>query len=203
MTGSISMLLFNLTNLKFLLLNSGPAYWMGGGNLNYLTARIVVLPEEWFARFRDLFSFAKENSGQLLLEKQHFPLLKESLRGIEGSYAGKLRKWMETPSYEELQIPEEIKADLRDYQKKGFSWMWKLYDNDFGGCLADDMGLGKTLQTLTLIQQVIHNERQKHCGPANSRYERQLTIFDAADAAPCKSKAFAYHCSFNTGSQLD
>jgi len=150
--------------------------------------RIVVLPEEWFARFRDLFSFAKDNSGQLQLDKQHFPLLKESLKGIEGSYAEKLRKWLDTASYEEQPVPLEIRAELRDYQKKGFSWMCKLYVNDFGGCLADDMGLGKTLQTLTLLQQVIIDERKKQCGSANSKYERQLTIFDSAEGVSVKAK---------------
>jgi SNF2 family DNA or RNA helicase len=150
--------------------------------------RIVVLPEEWFARFKDLFSFAKENSNELQLDKQHFPLLKESLRGIDGSYSGKLKKWIETPAIEEHDVPHEIHAELRDYQKKGFSWMWKLYINDFGGCLADDMGLGKTLQTLTLIQQVVNDERKKHCGPVNSKFERQLTIFESADSAKVKVK---------------
>ena len=57
--------------------------------------RIAVLPEEWFARFKDLFTFARETQDQLSLEKQHFPLLKESLQGIDGSYAGKLKKWLD------------------------------------------------------------------------------------------------------------
>jgi superfamily II DNA or RNA helicase len=150
--------------------------------------RIVILPEEWFARFKDLFSFARETSGQLQIDKQHFPFLKESLKGIEGSYTGKLKKWLETAVLDEQAVPEEIRADLRDYQKKGFSWMWKLYLNDFGGCLADDMGLGKTLQTLALVQQVVNNERKRYCGPASSRFERQLTIFDSPDVAPVKAK---------------
>lgn len=150
--------------------------------------RIVVLPEEWFARFKDLFSFARENNNDLLLDKQHFPLLKESLKGISGTYSGKLKKWLETPDFEEHMVPAEIRAELRDYQKKGFSWMWKLYANDFGGCLADDMGLGKTLQTLTLLQQVVNDERKKHCGPANSKYDHQLTIFDSVDSAEVKAK---------------
>jgi superfamily II DNA or RNA helicase len=150
--------------------------------------RIIVLPEEWFARFRDLFSFARDDGGQLQLDKQHFPLLKESLQGIEGSYAEKVRKWIDSTSFEDRLVPVEIIADLRDYQKKGFSWMCKLYLNDFGGCLADDMGLGKTLQTLTLIQQVINEERKKQCGPASSKFDRQLTIFDSVDAASVKAK---------------
>jgi SNF2 family DNA or RNA helicase len=150
--------------------------------------RIIVLPEEWFARFKDLFSFARDNNNQLLLEKQHFSLLKESLQGLDGSYAGKLRKWLDSSAYEEQPVPAEITADLRDYQKKGVGWMWKLYSNDFGGCLADDMGLGKTLQTLTLIQLVINEEKKRHRGPVNSIYERQLTIFDSSDAADVKAK---------------
>jgi SNF2 family DNA or RNA helicase len=150
--------------------------------------RIIVLPEEWFARFKDLFLFSRDNNSQLLLEKQHFSLLKESLQGLDGSYAGKLRKWLDSAVYEDQPVPAEIKADLRDYQKNGVSWMWKLYSNDFGGCLADDMGLGKTLQTLTLIQQVINEEKKRHRGPVNSVYEKQLTIFDSAEAADVKAK---------------
>jgi SNF2 family DNA or RNA helicase len=150
--------------------------------------RIAVLPEEWFARFKDLFAFAKENHDQLSLEKQHFPLLKESLQGLDGSYAGRLRKWLDNTILQEQSIPCEIKAELRDYQKKGFSWMLKLYSNDFGGCLADDMGLGKTLQTLTLVQQVVNEEKNRHFGPAKSIYDHQLTIFDSPEAAQVKTK---------------
>jgi superfamily II DNA or RNA helicase len=150
--------------------------------------RVIVLPEEWFARFKELFSFGKDENDQLLIEKQHFPLLKESLQGISGLYTGKLRKWLESASNEDQPIPAEIQADLRDYQKKGVGWMWKLYTNEFGGCLADDMGLGKTLQTLTLIQQVINEEKKRTRGPLNSVYERQLTIFDAPGAVDIKAK---------------
>ena len=41
-----------------------------------------------------------------------------------------------------------IKADLRDYQKKGIQWLQMLHHYGFGGILADDMGLGKTLQAI-------------------------------------------------------
>jgi SNF2 family DNA or RNA helicase len=150
--------------------------------------RIVILPEEWFARYRDLFSFAHDENDQLILDKQHFPLLKESLKGLDNSYASRLHKWFDDSLYEEQKIPCEIKADLRGYQKKGFSWMWKLFINDFGGILADDMGLGKTLQTLTLIQRAVNDEKTRYCGPVTSVYERQLTIFDSPEAAQMKTK---------------
>lgn len=150
--------------------------------------RIAILPEEWFSRFKELFSFAKTSNEQLSLDKQHFPLLKESLKGLGGTYTGKLKKWLNSTVYEEQPVPTEIKAELRDYQRKGFSWMWKLYTDDFGGCLADDMGLGKTLQTLALLQQVIIDEQKQHCGPVNSKFERQLTIFDSIDSVQVKAK---------------
>jgi SNF2 family DNA or RNA helicase len=150
--------------------------------------RIAVLPEEWFARFKDLFSFARDIQDQLVLEKQHFPLLKESLQGIDGSYAGKLKKWLDNTTLQEQTIPYEIKADLRDYQKKGFGWMCKLYSNEFGGCLADDMGLGKTLQTLTLVQHVVNEEKNRQFGPIASVFDRQLTIFSSPEAAEVKTK---------------
>ena len=49
------------------------------------------------------------------------------------------------------EIPVEIQAELRPYQKEGFHFLAYLSTNRFGGILADDMGLGKTLQTLTWI----------------------------------------------------
>ena len=45
----------------------------------------------------------------------------------------------------------DIRAQLRDYQKKGIQWLQMLYHYGFGGILADDMGLGKTLQTIAFL----------------------------------------------------
>ena len=149
---------------------------------------IVILPEEWFARFKELFSFTKDNNDQFILEKQHFTLLKESLQGFDGAYSGKLKKWFAAAPDENEVVPPEVAAELRDYQRNGFNWLWKLHTNDFGGCLADDMGLGKTLQTLTLLQKVVNEYKNRHYGPANSSYEQQLTIFSASDSADVKIK---------------
>jgi superfamily II DNA or RNA helicase len=50
-----------------------------------------------------------------------------------------------------VDIPAEIKAELRPYQKDGFEFLCHLTELGLGGVLADDMGLGKTLQTLTWL----------------------------------------------------
>lgn len=52
---------------------------------------------------------------------------------------------------EKTQVPEGLRATLRDYQLAGFHWMQFLARHGLHGILADDMGLGKTLQTLTHI----------------------------------------------------
>ena len=50
-----------------------------------------------------------------------------------------------------VKIGAAFKGELRDYQKKGVSWMHILSDNALGGILADDMGLGKTIQMLAVF----------------------------------------------------
>ncbi len=50
-----------------------------------------------------------------------------------------------------VEPPPTLHADLRDYQRAGFSWLAFCWHNGIGGILADDMGLGKTVQILTLL----------------------------------------------------
>ena len=142
---------------------------------------IAILPEEWFVRFKDIFSFARVEDDRITLEKQHFVLIQEGLKGLKDNYAKKLKKWFEEPGDSEFNLPERMNVVFRPYQLKGCSWMLRLYENNFGGCLADDMGLGKTLQTLALLAKVIQQENLKNYGPSASTYEKQLTIFDQTD----------------------
>lgn len=70
----------------------------------------------------------------------------------------------------EVDLPSDLTATLRAYQKVGVDWLSFLRDAGLGAVLADDMGLGKTLQTLcavkgrTLIvcpKSVLHNWEQE------------------------------------------
>jgi len=49
------------------------------------------------------------------------------------------------------EVPAQIQAEMRPYQRDGFHFLCYLSANHFGGILADDMGLGKTLQTLAWL----------------------------------------------------
>ena len=54
---------------------------------------------------------------------------------------------------DDIELPKGVNAEFREYQAKGFSWLWFMYKYGLNGILADDMGLGKTLQALTLLQK--------------------------------------------------
>ena len=56
-----------------------------------------------------------------------------------------------------LASPRGLVADLRDYQRHGFTWLAELTGAGLGACLADDMGLGKTI---TLIALHLHRHEQ-------------------------------------------
>ena len=53
-----------------------------------------------------------------------------------------------------IPLPEGINAQLRPYQERGYSWMYRNMKIGFGSIIADDMGLGKTLQVITLLAKM-------------------------------------------------
>ena len=53
----------------------------------------------------------------------------------------------------------ETGIPLRDYQKRGYEWMYSLDRLHMGGVLADDMGLGKTVQVIALLKATREADR--------------------------------------------
>ena len=138
---------------------------------------IIILPAEWFVKYKELFLFAHTTHEGLQLNKMHFKLLNGEATGLKSGYADKIKELFNTETLENLTIPEGLNATLRPYQITGFTWMNQLKNHEFGGCLADDMGLGKTLQTLTLLLKNSDDEvvLPDFEAPANM----QLSLFDA------------------------
>ncbi|MDR2913292.1 MAG: DEAD/DEAH box helicase [Tannerella sp.] len=58
---------------------------------------------------------------------------------------------------EDVPVPKNLHAELRPYQLRGYSWMYKNARLGFGSLLADDMGLGKTLQVITTLLKFKHD----------------------------------------------
>jgi superfamily II DNA or RNA helicase len=69
----------------------------------------------------------------------------------------------------DMAVPANVDAELREYQKQGYNWLWFLYTYGLNGILADDMGLGKTLQTLTLLQKVKNESNGAVIAPPKKR----------------------------------
>jgi superfamily II DNA or RNA helicase len=55
-------------------------------------------------------------------------------------------------SLPDADLPADLAADLRPYQRVGVNWLAFLRDHSFGALLADDMGLGKTLQAMSVMR---------------------------------------------------
>lgn len=84
-----------------------------------------------------------------LLEDEALPIDPPAkLKGLRSRLLNKQKKT------EKFIQPDDLHAELRDYQKTGTEWMNFLSKHELNGILADDMGLGKTLQTLTHILQL-------------------------------------------------
>ena len=62
-----------------------------------------------------------------------------------------LRERLACPEDQEpVEQPAALAADLRDYQRRGLSWLARMTSLGLGCCLADDMGLGKTITVIAL-----------------------------------------------------
>ncbi|WP_329407137.1 SNF2-related protein [Streptomyces sp. NBC_00704] len=67
-----------------------------------------------------------------------------------------LRERLADPeAHEPVEQPAALDATLRDYQRRGLTWLARTTSVGLGCCLADDMGLGKTV---TLIALHLHRQ---------------------------------------------
>jgi len=147
------------------------------------SGEIAILPLEWFSSYREIFPFAKLDGDVIRLKKHHFHLVQEKIKGLDRSYFNKLDQ-INSISDKEVELPCESKAQLRNYQKEGYSWMYHLYENRLGGCLADDMGLGKTLQTLTLLLKLKKKNSLSFMQEKETGNPLQMSLFDTIVPSP-------------------
>jgi superfamily II DNA or RNA helicase len=114
----------------------------------------AALPADWLARFgaplADLLA-AREPSGRVPtvllpdLARLCAQLELPAPPGFE-----RLRALVEG-GWPEAELPPDLAAELRPYQKEGARWLACLGGAGLGALLADDMGLGKTVQALAAL----------------------------------------------------
>ena len=160
---------FPFTELRKNILQNDPAFRLPDGTL-------FLIPDEWFTRYQPLVHNGTPIGSDLRLERHFASLIPldeirdqtvfEEIRQING---------MSDPT--SFPVPSGLKAQLRDYQQRGFNWLMQLRQYRLNGCLADDMGLGKTLQTLALLCALYDHSRRANGGHGN-RQTIQLSLFD-------------------------
>ncbi|HEY3915691.1 MAG TPA: DEAD/DEAH box helicase [Verrucomicrobiae bacterium] len=74
---------------------------------------------------------------------------------IAGKQLEKLLDEMQEPEISAESDPgQDLRAELRPYQRQGAHWLWFMNKLGLGACLADDMGLGKTIQVISLLLSI-------------------------------------------------
>jgi len=144
--------------------------------------RIFILPEAWFARYRSMFEFGKSSGDRIRIQKQHFSLVDDSVRGFHTETLEKLEGLNSLESLPETELPDGLDASLRSYQLEGFRWLCFLQNHGFGGCLADDMGLGKTLQAIAVLLRSREQGIEAgagHAGQDSAAEGGQFTLFSS------------------------
>ncbi|HEY9645896.1 MAG TPA: DEAD/DEAH box helicase, partial [Chroococcidiopsis sp.] len=71
----------------------------------------------------------------------------------DGNLATMMARLHDKNRLEPVEAIANLHGTLRDYQKRGVSWLHYLEQLGLNGCLADDMGLGKTVQ---VIARLVH-----------------------------------------------
>jgi superfamily II DNA or RNA helicase len=146
--------------------------------------KIAVLPEEWFVRYRAMFEFGKIKEDGILIHKQHFSVMDSSVLAFHPETQKRLESLNEAGSIPLLDVPHDLNARLRNYQVEGYTWLWFLKQNGFGGCLADDMGLGKTLQAIALLVRSIETQELQISDSNQKEAGKQLSIFSPEGNKP-------------------
>ncbi|MBL9107443.1 MAG: DEAD/DEAH box helicase [Myxococcales bacterium] len=134
------------------------AAWQAGEPLvPLLGGGYAPLPHDWMARYGSqvaLLLAARDDRGELAAHAK--PALADLYAALEtpppADLAGLVALSRDFAGIRPAELPRDLRADLRDYQRQGVDWLSCLRDAGLGAMLADDMGLGKTLQTLAALR---------------------------------------------------
>ncbi|MEO0434607.1 MAG: DEAD/DEAH box helicase [Cyanobacteria bacterium J06656_5] len=106
----------------------------------------------------------KENPELSLLEFMKLTAGGEDELEVEcdrkDALADMLNKLGDKGQLQPVKNPDNFDGQLREYQKRGVSWLQYLEQLGLNGCLADDMGLGKTVQVIARMVQEREPEKK-------------------------------------------
>jgi len=124
--------------------------------------KIAYLPDSFFNRLSKPFRHGTLTEKGVKIPRQQYTLIDKLYDKLAKPNLAKFllettQLFLNIDDAPLIEVPNNVNAILRGYQKIGFTWMANLSIHKWGGLLADDMGLGKTLQVLTLLQYLKNN----------------------------------------------
>lgn len=109
---------------------------------------ILLDEKEVEALLKQIEKLPESLSQEYLLQA----MLAEEIDSAMVSLDDNLQRLMQSfNKYQQLPVPNNLKACLRPYQELGFNWLIQNIHSSFGSILADDMGLGKTIQVIAVV----------------------------------------------------
>jgi len=135
--------------------------------------RLLPVPGEMVANIlhfmMDVFAGASSGEVEVELSVPQLLALEESMSQSETAVSISSSVWLkqmkqlaDLDSLPVCEVPVGLKAELRDYQREGLSWMQFLRQMNLAGIMADDMGLGKTVQALAHVLKEKEEGRLEH-----------------------------------------
>jgi SNF2 family DNA or RNA helicase len=92
-----------------------------------------------------------------------------------------LAKLNDKTQFEPIPNPPQLNGTLREYQRRGVSWLQYMENLGLNGCLADDMGLGKTIQ---VIARLVNEQADVNEAPKASKTTRSKKIAETTPPTP-------------------
>ncbi|TMN22093.1 DEAD/DEAH box helicase [Lentibacillus cibarius] len=118
----------------------------------------LSLEDEAFTSMKQLFDDLEIQKDDIQNGNVHMPVYRgtqvDELIGTQKQYGPafqKLLHQLKSPEEQVYPLPENLHAELRNYQVTGYQWFKSLSAYYLGGILADDMGLGKTIQSIAYM----------------------------------------------------
>lgn len=126
--------------------------------------QIAQIPKAWFDEYINILDVCTVKDNEVRLSHFHVSAVIEIENKIrlQTAIKDKYRHLIAQDTFVDYELPKLFKAELRTYQKQGYSWLRLLDELGLGACLSDDMGLGKTVQTLALLQWLKENKRNQN-----------------------------------------
>ena len=132
------------------------AWRSGVGTLKLNRNHLAYLPHDWLEQYGEIleqFLAARDAKGEV--PKWARPVAARLCKAVGANpppdLAGLEALVGDFSGIPAASLPEELRARLREYQRRGVDWLCLLRRTRLGALLADDMGLGKTLQMLCAI----------------------------------------------------